>query len=159
MAKAVAFTEAFGGYVETKSDSGETLARATFRVPVATFKETITKLEDSGEVLSRSVKGEDVTEDYVDVQARLANKIVLRDRIKSLLSKATGVKEILEIETELNRIQSDIDSMEARIRSMKGKIDYATVHLTLRRKPIPGPLGYLLNGILWGLEKLFVIRE
>jgi hypothetical protein len=51
------------------------------------------------------------------------------------------------------------DSMEGRIKALKGQVDYATVTLSLNRKPILGPLGYLFKGIWWGVEKLFVIRE
>ena len=87
------------------------------------------------------------------------NKIVLRDRLKQLLDKASAVKDVLAIETELNRVQADIDSMEGRIRALKGQVDYATVSLSLEREPILGPLGYVCKGLWWGIEKLFVIRE
>jgi Domain of unknown function (DUF4349) len=112
-----------------------------------------------GTVTYRRVESEDVTEQYIDVEARLKNKIVLRDRLKQLLDKATAVKDVLAIETELNRVQSDIDSMEGRMRSMKKQVTYATVTLSLERKPILGPLGYVFKGLWWGVEKLFVIRE
>ena len=101
----------------------------------------------------------DVTEQYIDVEARLKNKIVLRDRLKQLLEKATTVKDILAIETELHRVQGDIDSMEGRIKSLKGQVDYTTVTISLKRKAILGPLGYLFKGLWWGVEKLFVIRD
>lgn len=70
----------------------------------------------------------------------------------------------LAIETELNRVQGDIDSMEVRIKSLKGRIDYATLNLRLAqkeptRKKILGPLGDLFQGLFWTVEKLFVIRE
>jgi hypothetical protein len=55
---------------------------------------------------------------------------------------------ILAIEAELNRVQGDIYSMEGRIKSLKGEVDYATVTLSLVRKPFLGPLGYLFKG-LW----------
>lgn len=84
---------------------------------------------------------------------------MLRDRLTQLLEKAADVKDVLAIETELNRVQADIDSMEGRIKSLKGQVEYATVTLSLERKPILGPLGYLFKGLWWGVEKLFVIRE
>jgi hypothetical protein len=148
-----------GGFVERKSDEGEKSARLTLRVPAKSFKGALSGLESLGTVTSREVSGEDVTEQYVDVEARLKNKRVLRDRLQALLAKANEVKDILAIEAELNRVQSDLDSMEARLNALRGKADFATVQLRLERKPVPGPLGYLFKGLFWAVEKLFVIRE
>jgi hypothetical protein len=154
-----ALAEKQGGFVENKSDHGDTKANLTVRVPAKSFKAALSSLETLGTVTYRRVESEDVTEQYIDVEARLKNKIVLRDRLKQLLDKATAVKDVLAIETELNRVQSDIDSMEGRMRSMKKQVTYATVTLSLERKPILGPLGYVFKGLWWGVEKLFVIRE
>ncbi len=157
--KIASLAEKSGGYVESKSESGEESAELTLRIPMQQFRGAIASLETLGTVERRSIQGEDVTEQYIDVEARLKNKIALRDRLKQLLEKATDVKDILAIEAELNRVQSDIDSMEGRIKSLKGQVDQATVHVSLKRKPILGPLGYLFKGLWWGIQKLFVIRD
>lgn len=157
--EASAMAERDGGFVEQKSDQGDESASLTLRIPAKAFKTALSDLETLGTVTYRNIVGEDVTEQYIDVEARLKNKIVLRDRLKQLLEKATEIKDLLAIETELNRVQADIDSMEGRIKSLKGQVEYATVRLSLDRKPILGPLGYLFKGLWWGVEKLFVIRE
>ena len=157
--EATAMAKQQGGFVEQKSDRGDESASLTLRVPVKTFRTAVANLETLGTVTFRNVEGEDVTEQYIDVEARLKNKIVLRDRLKQLLEKATTVKDILAIETELHRVQGDIDSMEGRIKSLKGQVDYTTVTISLKRKAILGPLGYLFKGLWWGVEKLFVIRD
>jgi len=157
--QASSMAERAGGFIEQKSDRGEESSSLTLRIPAKAFKTALLDLETIGTVTYRNVTGEDITEDYIDVDARLKNKIVLRDRLKQLLEKATEVKDILSIETELNRVQADIDSMEGRIKSLKGQVDYATIRLSLNRKTILGPLGYLFKGLWWGVEKLFVIRE
>lgn len=118
--EATTLTERQGGYVEQKSDHGEDSASLTIRVPAKAFKTALSDLETLGAVTYRNIRGEDVTEQYIDIEARLNNKIVLRDRLKQLLEKATEIKDILAIETELNRVQGDIDSMEGRIKSLKG---------------------------------------
>jgi len=157
--ESITFVERKGGFVEKKSDGGEASASLTVRVPAKSFRETLSGIESVGTVTYRNIEGEDVTEDFIDVEARLKNKLVLRDRLKQLLEKATEVKDILSIETELNRVQADIDSMQGRIKSLKGQIEYATVTLHFERKAILGPLGYFFKGLWWGVEKLFVIRE
>lgn len=159
VARATALVEGKNGFVEQKSDQGESSARLTLRIPAAAFRAAVTTLEELGKVTHRDVRGEDVTEEYVDVEARLKNKLVLRDRLKQLLDKAVDVKDVLAIETELNRVQGDIDSMEGRIKLLKNQVDLATVTLNLERKAVLGPLGYLFKGVWWGVEKLFVLRE
>jgi hypothetical protein len=158
-AKTVALAERFKGYVEQKSDSGEESASVRLRIPAASLKDAVGALELLGEVTYRTVSGEDVTEQYIDVEARLKNKIELRDRLRLVLASATEVKDIIAIETELNRVQSDIDSMEGKIKLLRGQVDYASVEVTLQRKQILGPLGIILKGFWWGIKKLFVIRD
>lgn len=156
---ASATAEREGGFVENKSDHGEASASVTLRIPSGKFKASVASLESLGKVTYRNIEGKDVTEQYIDVEARLKNMLLLRDKMKRLLEKAADVKDILAIETELNRVQSDIDSMEGQIKSLKGKADYATIQLSLERKTIQGPLGYLFSGVGWCVEKLFVIRQ
>ena len=148
-----------GGFVEGKSDGGEGSASLTLRVPAKDFAASLTNLESLGSVLYRNVQSEDVTEQHIDVEALLANKLILRNRLKQLLEKATEVKDILAIETELNRVQSDIDSMDGQLKSLNGQIEFSTITLYLQQKPILGPLGYIFKGLWWGIEKLFVIRD
>lgn len=154
-----------GGYVEETSEYGSSSQSLVLRVPKDHFETALSSVEQSGTVLARHVKGEDVTEQYVDVETRLNNNKGLRDRLKALLIQARDVKDILLIESELNRIQSEIDSMEARMRILKDQIQMSTIKVDLRQieppKPatIYGPLGYLYKGAEWFVTKLFIIRE
>lgn len=159
VAEATTLVENQGGFIERRSDNEDQSASITLRIPAKTFKTAVTGLETLGTVTYRNIDGKDVTEQYIDVEARLKNKIVLRDRLQQLLEKAVDVKDVLSIEAELNRVQGDIDSMEGRIKALKGQVDYATISLSLTRKPILGPLGYLFEGLFWGVEKLFIIRK
>ncbi|HPO13031.1 MAG TPA: DUF4349 domain-containing protein [Candidatus Hydrogenedentes bacterium] len=148
-----------GGYVEENSSSSDGSVHLRIRIPSKNFNEAVGFLEKLGKVKSKTITGQDVTEEYIDVEARLKNKIALRDSLKQLLEKAVDVKDILAIETELNRVQADVDSMEGRIKSLKEKVDFATITLSLERGKILGPFGYLFKGLWWGIEKLFVIRK
>jgi hypothetical protein len=168
-------TKAAGGYVESSSyddgndyyDAGAPSITLKLRIPSGKLEEVLDSLEGMGKVTAKNMSSEDITERYVDIQARLQTNKELRDRLKKLLDKAVDVKDVLAIEKEFNRIQADIDSMEARLKSMKGKVDYAS--LTVRIKvqqvepivveEIPGPLGYVWKGTTWCVRKLFVWRE
>jgi hypothetical protein len=157
--QAISFAKNADGYVEHRSDTGEVSASLTLRVPTSSLKQVLDALESLGTVTHRQLSSEDVTEQYIDVEARLQNKIALRDRLKELLQKATDVKDVLAIETELSRVQADIDSMQGRLKALKGQVDMATIHVTIKREQILGPLGYLFKGIWWTIEKLFVIQK
>lgn len=152
------------GIVESRSDVKSKTVRLTLQIPVGAFHSAMDQVGTFGEVTSRQVDREDVTEQHVDLDARIKNRNRLRDRLRELLDQAAEVKDILAIETELNRVQGDIDSMQARIKSLEGRVNYAQIHLTLQQKEIPpqkilGPLGWIFKGVFWTVEKLFVIRE
>jgi hypothetical protein len=162
--KATELVRTAGGYIEEESKTSFGTVSLRIRVPADAFERMIADLEKLGKVDYRSVKGRDVTEEYIDVEARLKNKMALRDSLKVLLEKAAEVKDVLAVETELNRVQGDIDSMEGRMKSLKEQADLATIELKLNapmaeKKPIYGPLGYLFKGLWWGVEKLFIIRK
>lgn len=158
--QATALTEAKGGYIEDQSSHGDdSQASLTLRIPSKAFRPALAEFEKLGKLKYSRVSGEDVTEKYVDVEARLKNKIALRDKLKALLEKAANVADIVAIEKELNDVQGEIDSMQGQMKSMKGKADYSTIELSLTRKPILGPAGYIFSGISWVCQKLFFIRQ
>ena len=157
--KVTKITENAKGYVKQKSKSGEKNASLYLRVPSDKLKSVVEEIAKMGKVTEKEVSSKDVTEKYVDINARLKNKIVLRDKLKKLLEKAKSVKDILAIERELNRVQSDIDSMQGRMNSLESKIEFAELDVYFNRKPILGPLGYVFKGFWWGVEKMFIIRR
>jgi len=165
VAAAVARTASDDGFVEQNVADEDRSATLVLRIPSPKFDASMAHVEGLGKLLRRNVAGKDVTDETIDVEARLKNKRATRDRLKELLGKAVEVKDVLMIETEFERVQSEIDSLEGRIKALQGQVEYATVVLRLEKAPKPpkkrilGPLGYLLHGTVWIVEKLFVIRE
>lgn len=156
--RVITLVEQQQGFIENESSYNEDSMRLTVRIPMPRFKQVLSELEQLGSVTYKNLSVEDVTENYVDIKARLKNKLVLRDRLQALLERAEKVGEVLELERELSRVQADIDSMEGRLKLLEGQAQYASLQLRLERKVIYGPLGYLGKGLWWGLEKLFIIR-
>lgn len=146
-----------GGYVQSQSVQKEEQAYLVLRVPAPQVRAVLDSLAALGREESRSVSSQDVAEQYIDIEARLKNAVALRDRLKALLGQAKDVKDILEIEKELARVQSEIDSMEGRMKKLRGQVDLAEIDLTLQRKKILGPVGYIIYSIGWLIQKLFVI--
>jgi len=157
--QATEMAQARGGFVQDKTQTRDERAHLKLRIPKASFQSTVDAMDSLGEVTERSVTGRDVTEEYADVQARLMNRVSLRDRLKVLLERAEKVEEVLKVEIELNRVQTEIDSMDARLRVLSGQVEFADVDLTLKRETIYGPLGLMFKGLEWTIEKLFYIRQ
>jgi hypothetical protein len=147
-----------GGHVQSQSVREDDQAHLVLRVPPAQILPTLNALASLGKEEYRYVASEDVTEKLIDTEARLKNAVALRDRLKALLNQAKDVKDVLEIEKELARVQGDIDSMDGRLKKLKEQVDYVVVDLTLNRRKILGPLGYIVYGVAWLIQKLFVIQ-
>jgi len=99
-----------------------------FRVPPADLDAVMVELRKLGEVESENVSGEDVTEQYVDLAARLSNYKVVRDRLLKIMDeRAREVKDILEVERELSRVGGEIESLEGRIKYLDRQVDLSTV--------------------------------
>ncbi|HEY8089863.1 MAG TPA: DUF4349 domain-containing protein [Polyangiaceae bacterium] len=113
-----------GGYLSSRQD-----AAITIRVPRDRFEDALARIEKLGEVTHRDIKAQDVTDEFVDVQARLKNAYAMRDKLTELLSKA-AVKDALEIEKELGRVTGEIERMEGRLKLLKDQIAFSTVTVT-----------------------------
>lgn len=158
VADIVSHIEANRGFVEDKSLSQNKNAHLKLRVPSATLNTVVDRLAGFGKVKHRNLSSRDVTETFIDTEARLKNAVALRDRLRVLLDKAKDVTDILAIEKEITRVQSDIDSMEGRLKNLNGQIDYASIDLYLEQKTILGPLGLVFKGVGWFIGKLFVLN-
>jgi hypothetical protein len=113
-----------GGYLSSRQDNA-----ITIRVPRDRFDDTIVRIEKLGDVTHRDIKAQDVTDEFVDLQARLKNAYSIRDRLNELLSKA-AVKEALEIEKELGRVTEDIERMEGKLKLLRDQMAFSTVTVT-----------------------------
>ena len=155
--EATSVVETTGGYVEN-TRTGDERASLTLRVPAVELAAVLDRLAALGKEKQRRVSSEDVTDTVIDLEATLKNKIALRDRLRTLLERAKDVKEVLAVEEQLTRLQSEIDSMEGRLKSLRGKVQLATIDLSIQRRTILGPVGFVLKGVGWLIAKLFVIR-
>lgn len=154
--QAKTIVEQQSGYINNTNGSEGKSFNLSIRVPQDQYIETLEALRTVGEVISDNENVQDVSTEFIDNKARLANLYKLRDRIQLLLNRADRIDDILKIERELNRTQSEIDRLEGRMKYLNSQVDYATIELTAEKQKTYGPLGYFFMGIWWGVEKLFV---
>lgn len=106
------------------------------KVPPNNFLPFLDELKTIGEVESKSISEEDVTEEYYDIKARLANAQKVQGRLFDLLKKANKVEDILKVEKEIERVGEKIERLEGRIQYLDSKIDYARITVTIYNRRI-----------------------
>jgi hypothetical protein len=120
-----------GGFLSHRTDT-----QITIRVPAAQFDEALKGIAGMGDVLTRNVQVEDVTEEYLDVTLRLKNARQVRERIAELLANAKNVEESLEVERELHRLSAEIERLEGRLKYLRNKAQYSTITVTFRPEQV-----------------------
>ncbi len=148
--------KALSGTIKAKRNYEDSCVSIDFLVPNTNFDKCMDDIKQCGTLLSERVFSEDVTANYVDVQSRLDNLIKTRDKYKALLDKAQTVEEILKVERELSRVQSEIDAKQAVFNALKNDVTQYEINVVINKKKIKGPLGYLFSGIEYVVVKLFI---
>lgn len=111
----------------------------TVRVPASKFDDFLkAATKGVGTFDNRSVDVRDVTEEYVDVEARLKAKKQLEARYLELLKEAKNVTEMLEVEREIGKLRSEIESIEGRFNYLKNRVGFSTVNITFYEKTAGG---------------------
>jgi len=116
-----------GGFLARRNDQS-----ITIRVPATRFDEAIRRIEKLGDMLSRDVQVEDVTEEFHDTEIRLKNARAVRERLEQLLAKATKVEESIQIEKELERVAETIDRLEGRMKFLRDRAAFSTITVTFQ---------------------------
>jgi len=145
--RAQAIAVGMGGDVMSLSQSGtgeHRSAMLTLRVPQARFNDALRQIREIPdiEVLSSNVDGKDVTDQFVDLEARLAAKKAEEQRYLALLARADKIEDILRIDSVLAQVRTQIEQLTAQVNSIKSRTTYSTivVHVApIGPAPVPPP--------------------
>ena len=135
-----AIVDGMGGYVEVLSRSGgDDFSRAslTIRVPQGQFASAYDRIRDLGEVLNEHQGSEDVSEQFIDLEARLNSALREEQSYLSLLGRTSNVSEVLAIERELARVRADIERYQGQLDFLTRRVDLSTIYVEL--VPEEGP--------------------
>ncbi|WP_099159126.1 DUF4349 domain-containing protein [Virgibacillus ndiopensis] len=131
-----------GGYIVESNmyedaENETTNGHVTVRIPQEEFQEFITLVEEgSSKVLESSVSGQDVTEEYVDLEARLKSKRVVEKRLLSFMEQAEKTEDLLTISNDLAKVQEEIEEITGRMKYLQNKTDLATVTIQIQEKNV-----------------------
>jgi hypothetical protein len=125
-----------GGFVfaQTSDMEGRRETRLTLKVPPDRFEPVLTVLGDLGQSLRRDSKTQDVTDTVIDAEGRLRTALASADRLRALLADARSTADIVGVEGELAKRESEIESLQGRLRVLDSQVDLATVNLRLTER-------------------------
>jgi hypothetical protein len=124
-----------GGYIESERTM-EQMLNMTVRIPAQRFDDFITYTENGFAVKDKNVSSQNITDVYVDNEARLNNLKAQEEQILTILKKANTVEEVLKVQAELYRIRGEAEALEARKKNWDKQVDYATITINADRKTV-----------------------
>lgn len=130
LTKVEAIGRDLGGFLAKRDDRS-----VTIRVPAARFDEAVKRVEEVGDMLHRNVAAEDVTEEFRDLEIRMASARAVQKRLTELLARATKVEESIAIERELDRVTGEIERVEGRMKFLRDRAAFSTITVTFEPKP------------------------
>lgn len=147
-----------GGFVVTsemqQAGGGSQTVTVTVRVPAAQFGAAMDALRGVAKrIVSEKVSGQDVTEEYIDLEARIRTKQALEAQFLEIMKQARTVSDALEVQTEIANVRTEIEQLEGRRRFLENHASLSTITIRLQGPtPVVTASG---NGILDALRYAF----
>lgn len=133
--EASALARLLGGFVQSSStasfEEGDASGEITLRVPVDRFDDAMSQLTKLGAVESSSEEGEDVTDQLVDLGARVRALRAEEDALNALMAEAGNVNEVLAIRSTAVGIRQQIEQLAAQQAALEGRSSFSTIHVVL----------------------------
>lgn len=136
------FAVAQGGFVQNSSsscaDQTENVETnsgyLTIRVPSTKFNESMKEIETYGTVISSSINSTNISQEYQDIKGQLDNLKIEEARLQGYLNQAVSLGDLLQIESELNRVRTEIDKRTTLIKNWDTEIAYSTIYISVYEK-------------------------
>jgi hypothetical protein len=164
-------TAELGGYLVDAStrQADERVKRGelTLRVPQESFELALQRIKAAATVVEfERVHGQDVTEEYFDLEARLGNQQRTEERLRQILTQAKSVEDILAVERELSRVREQVERLTGRRKFLADRVSLATIGVEWH-EPYPiigdregtGLVGHISDGFERGFSGLAVALE
>jgi hypothetical protein len=129
----------FGGSVQSTAidDSGEGRGTVIVRVPSDRFEDTLTELRDIGRIESQYVDTQDVTDEFIDLEARIRNARTAEHVLLNLMDEATTIADTIRVQNQLERVQENIERMRGRLRVLEDQTSFSTLAVDVIEEGAP----------------------
>jgi hypothetical protein len=136
-----------GGYLSStniqKNYNDRLSGSVIIRVPAAEFENTLTGVRALGTVRSASTQGQDVTEEYVDLQAQKNSYQNQLAQYNEIMKKAVNVEDVITVQQQIDRVQTELNRLEGRLKYLDSRIDLSTITVNLQEpEPVGGETGH-----------------
>ena len=129
-------TKKFGGYISkttsSQNNGGKKQGTLTIKVPADKYEDLISEISGIGKVMSQNISSNDITEEYIDLEARLKTQKELEERLLKLLADKTArLTDVVEVEQKLASVRQVIESIDGKMRYMRNQSEMSTLTLSL----------------------------
>ncbi|MCZ2258298.1 DUF4349 domain-containing protein [Sporosarcina sp. G11-34] len=142
----------YGGYIVEsnvyRENEKSVNGRMTVRIPEEYFQSFLTDAEgEAADILERIVTGEDITEQYVDLESRMKSKRVVEERLLEFMGNAEKTEDLLKISSDLAGVQEEIEIIVGQMNYLKNQTSYSTIEITMYENQVivPGVDGKKLD--------------
>ena len=153
MQRVSTIAEARGGFVVTSDSVKHTGANGSapyevvtveLRVPAAQFDATLADIRAAGgSVTAQKITGKDVTEEYIDLEARLRTQRALEAQLMEIMKRADAVEDAISVQRELTNVRTEVERVEGRRRFLENQSSLSTISVTLQPPaPLIGTTGF-----------------
>ncbi|MBQ6825647.1 MAG: DUF4349 domain-containing protein [Clostridia bacterium] len=150
-----------GGYIESSDESNSSDFRtftATIRIPVGKTDNFTDYASENATIQSRSESVKDVTEEYVDIEARIKVYKAEEESLIEIMKQADNITDLLAVKEQLADLRAEIESYTAQLKSLENKTSYSTVSLTVyeveREVKSEGYWSNIWNNIIKGFKNV-----
>jgi hypothetical protein len=155
----------YGGYVSTtnigKNYNDQTTGTVIIRVPAEQFDNALSGVKGIGTIKTISTQGQDVTEEYVDVQAQITSYENQIAQYNLIMKNATNVKDLINIQQQIDSVQTSLNRVSGRMNYLNSQIDYSTISVSLQEpEPVGGQRGHdFVTAINEGINGFFGVID
>ncbi|HHT0592756.1 TPA: DUF4349 domain-containing protein [Legionella anisa] len=143
MEKISQLAENSGGYVvssnimQDNNDASNTTANISIRVPAQGLNNALSALKSlATQVTQESVTGEDITQQFVDLQSQLNNLQTAKEQLSKIMAKAKDTSDVLAVFKQLSDVQGQIDVIQGQLKYYKESVAYSLINISLNINPI-----------------------
>ncbi|MBU3820599.1 DUF4349 domain-containing protein [Flavobacteriaceae bacterium XHP0103] len=138
----------------TNKSYNTTTRHLTIRIPTSAFQNTLDSISKHVSYFdSKNISARDVTEEFIDLEARLKAKQTLEKRYLELLNKANNVKDILEIERELSAIREEIEAKQGRLKYLEDRVSLSTINIEFYKQSAETGITVSYGSKMWNAIK------
>lgn len=136
---AISIAGRHGGFVlsTATSDDRRAAASVVVRIPSDSFERALADLEALGDVQGEKISGEDVSQEFVDMEARVRNLEAQETVLLRLMDRSVSVSDTIKVQRELQGVQLEIERLTGRLRYLKDQTDMGTISMAMTEVGAP----------------------